>query len=49
MGWRSEIEDKYTVACKKCGHGIVDPEKLPRQKFILNQPCPRCGHVRRTG
>ena len=43
MGWRSELENKYTVSCKKCGHEIVDPSKKPAQKYIQDR-CPACGY-----
>lgn len=41
MGWRSELEDKYTVKCKHCGYEIIDPQKKPRQKYIKGV-CPQC-------
>lgn len=45
MSQRQEIEDQYTVACKNCGHEIIDPAKSPGQKYIIGE-CPKCHHVR---
>jgi predicted restriction endonuclease len=44
MGWRSKLEDKYTVRCKFCGHEVVDPNKKPRQKYIIGE-CPICRRI----
>ena len=48
MSWHQEMEDQYTVKCKKCGHEIIDPHKSPRQKYIIGK-CPKCGHVHAPG
>jgi hypothetical protein len=39
MGWRSRLEDKYTVTCFKCGCEWVNPWRRNRQKWGL---CPTC-------
>ena len=42
MSWRSELENKYTVLCRKCSGEIVDPNKKPNQKYHKGK-CPICG------
>lgn len=42
--WRSNLENKYTVKCIKCGHESIDPSKRPNQKYIKGK-CPACGHI----
>jgi len=42
MSWRSELEDKYTVKCRWCGHESIDPAKQPAQKYVKGK-CPHCG------
>lgn len=42
MSWRSRLEDRYTVKCRKCGHEIIDPQKKPNQKYIRAGECPAC-------
>ena len=44
MGWRSELEHKFTVKCKFCKHEIIDINKKPGQKYIKGR-CPNCGKV----
>jgi hypothetical protein len=47
MGWRRELEDRYTVACAGCGQEYIEPAKRPGQKFLLGRPCVNCGHLRK--
>jgi hypothetical protein len=39
MSWRSVLEDAYTVKCKGCGVGFVDPGKGTSQKWLRGR-CP---------
>ena len=39
MSNRREIEDRYTVTCRKCKAAWVNPDKHPRQKW---GDCPDC-------
>jgi peptide subunit release factor 1 (eRF1) len=41
MSWRSKLEDRYTVRCRKCGHESVDPARKPNQKYAKGR-CPAC-------
>ena len=43
--WRSNLEDKQTVKCIKCGHKAIDPYKKPGQKYITREACASCGHI----
>jgi uncharacterized Zn finger protein len=47
MSQRSELEDRYRVACARCGRTEIDPTRRPGQKYILDKACSDCGHVRR--
>jgi hypothetical protein len=46
MSWRSELEERFTVKCEKCGYEVVDPAKRPAQRYLLGRACAHCGHVR---
>jgi DNA-directed RNA polymerase subunit RPC12/RpoP len=46
MGWRSELEDRYTVSCAACKVELVEPKKKPGQRYLLGRACPHCGHLR---
>lgn len=48
MGWRSELEDRYTVKCIACGDERIDPAKAPSQRYVIGT-CPRCGHTHKPG
>jgi ribosomal protein L37E len=43
MSWRSELEDRYTVKCRKCGHESLDTVKRPAQKYARGK-CAVCGY-----
>jgi len=44
MGWRSEVEDKQTVKCKKCKKEfiLIWQRRKPNQKWANHQYCPYC-------
>lgn len=42
--WRQQLEDKYTVKCKKCKKELIDISKKPNQKYYKGT-CPHCGYV----
>lgn len=44
MGWRSELEDRYTVTCRTCGAQFIDPTKHPRRRWLAT-PCPQCANA----
>lgn len=44
MGWRSELEDKYTVLCQNCKEPHLDTTKKPNQKYLIGKPCTKCGY-----
>jgi predicted secreted protein len=48
MGWRTYLEDDYTVVCKRCGLELIEPFKKPNQQYIINKPCPKCGYIKST-
>ena len=41
MSQRRNLEDHYTVTCKKCGHEEIDPSKKPNQKWLAD-----CSHYK---
>lgn len=46
MAWRKDLEDKYTVRCKSCGHESIDPNKKPAQKYLKKgTTCPNCKKI----
>jgi hypothetical protein len=46
MSWRSQLEDRYTVICESCKTVLVCPERKLGQRYLLDTPCPHCGHIR---
>lgn len=42
MSWRSQLEDKHTVICKRCKKELIDTNKKPAQKYY-KEKCPHCG------
>lgn len=42
MGWRMDLENKYTVTCKRCRSEQIDPNKHPRRKWIKKGECDLC-------
>lgn len=48
MGWRTELEDRYTVRCIACGLETIDPERAPNQRYARGT-CTRCGHTHTVG
>lgn len=45
MSWRSELEEKYAVKCKRCGFEKIDPNRKPGQKYMKNEDCPMCKNL----
>jgi phage FluMu protein Com len=43
MSWRSRLEDKYTVICRKCKKELIDTSKTPNQKYYKGK-CPHCNN-----
>jgi len=43
MSWRYDLEERYTVRCRKCGHESIDAAKKPNQKYAKIK-CPKCGY-----
>jgi hypothetical protein len=42
MSWRAELEDKYTVTCRKCKREFILPAKTSNQKWAKPGQCPFC-------
>jgi len=45
---RSLLAELHGVECARCGHVALDESATPRQKYLLDEPCEICGHVRRS-
>lgn len=44
MTWRTHVERRWNVVCKKCDHVSIDPLKRGRQKY-LQVKCRKCGYI----
>lgn len=42
--WRQQLEDRYTVICKKCKKELIDINKKPNQKYFQAK-CPYCNYT----
>jgi len=50
MSYRGELENKYTVICRRCGRKSIDANRHPAQKYAKDCPygcmkpevCPKC-------